>query len=276
MIAYPLQLGSVQTRVLDAGTSDRHVLFLHGAGARADRWAPTLTRFAALGYRCVAIDFPGHGFASKGTTPDYSVPGFADLIPIVIERLGLSRPAIVGTSMGGHVAAVHAVRRPETVRGLALVGAVGLTPLTPEQEQLIALSLTATTREQVAMKLRIVLRDQRLVTEALIEEEWRINTSCGASEGFAALADYWRTRHAGDLIGETLARGQAGRPITLIWGAEDRSTPLAMGEAAAALLTNGALSVLPGGGHAPYLDVPDAFDAALKPFLAALDWDTAS
>ncbi len=61
MIQYPLSIGGILTRVLEAGTGDEAIVFLHGLGARADRWRGTLQSFATQGFRCFAFDFPGHG-----------------------------------------------------------------------------------------------------------------------------------------------------------------------------------------------------------------------
>ena len=61
IISYPLEAGGVQTRVLECGTGGDTVVFMHGVGARADRWRSNLGPFAEAGYRCLAIDLPGHG-----------------------------------------------------------------------------------------------------------------------------------------------------------------------------------------------------------------------
>lgn len=272
MIAYPLDVGELQTRVIEAGNGPRSVLLLHGAGARADRWAHTAARLGGSRYRFIAVDFPGHGFATKGEAPDYSVAGFTAFTYALLDALGLDKPAIVGTSMGGHVAACLALKAPGRVNGLALVGAVGLTSLDPALARLISAGLPRTGREEIAAKLPFVLRNSSLVTESLIEEEWRVNTSRGALEGFKIFSRYWIEQHDAELVGQRLADSKLSPPIRLIWGAEDRMTPLAMGQAAADLLTGGELHVIQGGGHAPYLDAPEAFDAALLPFLEELPW----
>ncbi len=272
MISFPLDIGDIQTRVLRSGRGQRHVLFLHGAGARADRWADTAQALDPDLYSAYAIDFPGHGFATKGDIPAYSVTGYAAFVRAVMGALDLARPAVVGTSMGAHVASWLACEEPEEVNGLCLVGAVGLTPLDKTLSEMIAGSLLALDREHIAMKLRVVLKNHALVTDEFIEEEWRINNSAGAHEGFAMLVAYWREALPNDVIGDRLAAMKHTLPIRLIWGSEDRSSPPAMGHAAAALLTDGRLHMVPGAGHAPYLDAPEAFNAVLHPFLEALSW----
>jgi pimeloyl-ACP methyl ester carboxylesterase len=56
-------------------------------------------------------------------------------------------------------------------------------------------------------------------------------------------------------------------PTLLLWGGEDRVVPLCQAEAALERLPQGRLVVLPGCGHAPQLDCPEAFRRALEQFL---------
>src|SRR6185503_9046586 len=105
MIQYPLAAAGTMTRVLEAGAGDDVVLFVHGLGARADRWRGTIERVAAAGFRCIAFDLPGHGFAGKGGDFPYGVPAFGRFLSAVLDALGLDRVFIVGTSLGGHVGA---------------------------------------------------------------------------------------------------------------------------------------------------------------------------
>ena len=72
MITYPLALGDQYTRVVEHGTGPETIVLIHGLGARADRWRRNIGPLADAGYRCVALDLPGHGFASKDGEFDFS------------------------------------------------------------------------------------------------------------------------------------------------------------------------------------------------------------
>jgi 3-oxoadipate enol-lactonase len=56
-------------------------------------------------------------------------------------------------------------------------------------------------------------------------------------------------------------------PTLIVVGAEDQATPPALGRALAARLANAELTLLPGLGHCPHIQDPDAFVAATAPFL---------
>ncbi|HLT03281.1 MAG TPA: alpha/beta fold hydrolase [Geminicoccaceae bacterium] len=68
-----------------------------------------------------------------------------------------------------------------------------------------------------------------------------------------------------DLEGE-LARIR--NPTLIVVGAEDQATPPALGRALADRLPDASLLELPGLGHCPHIQDPDAFAAAIAPFLA--------
>lgn len=271
MISYPIGADGLVTRVHEAGLGSRNVLFIHGLGARADRWRMTVERYALHGYRCHAFDLPGHGFATKGAGPDYSVPGFARFVRALMDSLSLSDAAIVGTSLGAHVAGQVCIDAPSRVRGLVLVGAVGIAPMSEDGRKAIRDSVTRTMRKDVEAKLRFVLGNPALVTDAWIEEEWRINNSPGAAASFEALGRYFIEHLSRDEIGARLGPLVKQVPTCLIWGEEDKAVSVAVGRAVAEMLGL-PLHLVPHTGHAPYFEDPAAFDGLALPFLDALDW----
>ena len=270
VIAYPFAAGRILTRVLEAGGGDDAVVFLHGLGARADRWRATLAAFAAQGYRARAIDLPGHGFAAKDAGIPLDVPGFAGFLGDFLDAMGIARPILVGTSLGGHVAGYFAAANPARPRALVLVGAVGLVPLGPEAGDKIRRNVRETARDAIEKKLEFVLADPSLITPALIEEEHRINTSPGAAEVFRRLGDYIAEEIDRDNIADRLKPLVGTLPLLLVWGEQDRAVPLAVGEQARRDLGLADLVVIPRAGHAPYMEQPALFERHVLRFLARL------
>lgn len=269
IIEYPFPVGAVLTRVLEVGGGKECVLFLHGLGARADRWRLTLPTFAEAGYRCLAMDLPGHGFAAKGAGTPCSVPEFAALLGALLAAMGLDRVHLVGTSLGGHVAAYFTCENPDKVCSLTLVGAVGLIPIGRQAGDAIRQAVTETGRDSIDGKMRFVFANHDLIDEAFVEEEYRINNSPGAATGFRRLGDYIAEEIDRDNVGERLA-GLANRPpVLLVWGALDKAVPPAIGEQAQALLGDVPLILVQEAGHAPYLERPDAFDPPVLRFISS-------
>src|SRR5215469_8410222 len=88
VISYPLGVGSCTIRVIEAGAGGDAVVLLHGSGSRAGRWRRNLAGLSSAGYHVYALDFPGHGFASKKPDLDYSTVGFATVVANAMEVLG--------------------------------------------------------------------------------------------------------------------------------------------------------------------------------------------
>jgi pimeloyl-ACP methyl ester carboxylesterase len=267
VIQYPLEVAGVMTRVLERGDrSDPSVLLIHGVGSRADRWRKNVDALAEAGYHVAALDLPGHGFAAKGAGFDYSIAGYAAFVESYLDAEGIDRVALVGTSMGGHIAGLVTCERRGRISALALVGSIGLVPWGDERRAGSRARMGNTSREGVMRKLGVLLHDPSLVDAALVEEEWRINNSPGAAATFAALAEYFGERLDDDVVGPRLAQ-VTGVPVLLVWGAEDLAVPVEMGYAAHALLPGSELVVIPETAHAPYYERPDEFNSSLLGFL---------
>lgn len=269
MIQYPLAVDGVLTRVLAAGSGSDHLVLIHGVGARADRWVRNVDALAGAGWCVWAFDLPGHGLAQKGPGPDYSVPGYARFLEGFLDAVGAGSAAVVGTSLGGHVAATLACERPERVRALVLVGSIGLVPWGAERRAASRSRLRDVSRQGVARKLEVVVHDPGLVTDEWLAEEYLVNNSPGAEASFAAISDYVADRIDDDLIGPRLAAMAPDRrpPTLLIWGEQERAVPLDTGRKAHAMLDGSELAVISGASHAPYFENPDEFNRVLLDFL---------
>jgi pimeloyl-ACP methyl ester carboxylesterase len=267
MISYPLRIASIDTRVIEAGRSSEAIVLVHGTGGRADRWLRNVDALAALGHRVYAFDLPGHGFASKGAGLDCSVPGYRQFLGGFLDTMKIDKATIVGTSLGGHVVASYACEHPERIRTLVLSGSMGLVPLGAEMRARVEAGANNQTYEGVKGKLARVIFDPALVTQDFIDEEFRINNSAGSKESFVTLGRYIGQKLDDDVVGERLAKLTPTLPTLLLWGAEDKTVPLAVGEAAARLLPGSRLVVLQSAAHTSYYERADDFNRVVGDFL---------
>jgi pimeloyl-ACP methyl ester carboxylesterase len=74
-------------------------------------------------YRFICLDLPGHGDSSDASDKQrtYNLPGLADATLEALELLNVQNPALLGWSLGGHVA-IEMISRGAAVRGLFLTG----------------------------------------------------------------------------------------------------------------------------------------------------------
>lgn len=114
--------------VLSAGPSDgQPVVLLHGSGATALSWAPTIRRLSDE-YRVHAVNLPGEPGPSTATRVPFRAAEQADWSAQVVRAVADRPAAVVGVSIGGWIATALAARNPELVAHLVLQSASGLGP----------------------------------------------------------------------------------------------------------------------------------------------------
>jgi len=108
-----------------AGTGAPALVFIHGILQDRSYFAPQAAHFSDS-RRVVALDLRGHGESSA--VGEVAVEDFAADVITVADHVGLGPAVLCGHSMAGVVALEVAARRPELVRGVALVDGTVLFP----------------------------------------------------------------------------------------------------------------------------------------------------
>ena len=98
------------------------VILVHGLGGFAESWRHTLAGLSQQA-SVYALDLPGFGQSGKPFR-EYSLDFFAAALEEFRATLELTRPALVGHSLGGAVVAAYALAHRAKVDRLVLVGAV--------------------------------------------------------------------------------------------------------------------------------------------------------
>jgi pimeloyl-ACP methyl ester carboxylesterase len=99
------------------------VVLVHGIGVSSRYFAP-LERDLSRDAHVVAPDLPGFGRSHLPDEPALTVAEHADVLAALIAELALDRPVVVGHSMGAQFVTELAVRRPDLVGGVVLLGPV--------------------------------------------------------------------------------------------------------------------------------------------------------
>ncbi|MGC1462537.1 MAG: alpha/beta fold hydrolase [Terracidiphilus sp.] len=264
---YPLQLGDTFVRVLSRGDKGPPIVFVHGPGGSADRWAFNLNAFYQAGYRALALDLPGHGLASKTPEEPFSVPEYARVLATFLDKL--AEPAVlVGASVGAHIAAYCATQTPGRVKALVLVSGGGAIPLGSEHRERLRRIMTYRSREGGLERLRRCLFDPRLAAGDIVEQEFRLNTSPGAKECLHAFGDYIAEEIDSDVVGVRLQELATQIPCLVVWGADDKVLPSTFGNAMQAAIGGASQFIaIKNTGHAPYFERPWEFNQTLLRFL---------
>jgi pimeloyl-ACP methyl ester carboxylesterase len=120
----------------DAGGGSRALLFTHGLGCNRKFMAPQVGYFSDR-YRIVNVDLRGHGESDK-PRQDYHPDVQAHDLAQLCARLGITRPVLVGHSLGGVVGLRLAHLYPDLLSGLiALDAAIAVSPEVAEMTPVI-------------------------------------------------------------------------------------------------------------------------------------------
>lgn len=218
-------------------------------------------------YHALAWEMVGYGGSwTSGRGRDISVAAQAEYLLDWIEHLELKRITLVGHDLGGGVAQIAAVRRPELVEGLVLTNAVCYDswPI-PSVKLLRTLAplLTRTPPKLFKGVFSSFLRrghDDQAVAADSIATHWRFYDH---ESGPAAFVDQIRSLDPTDTLNVAPRLPQLDLPSAVVWGAADRFQKLHYGERLAEDL-QARLDVIDGGKHFVPEDHPDAVAAAVR------------
>ena len=247
----------LRINVLEGGNGEP-LVYLHGAGGLAG-WTPYLDRLAQ-DFKVFAPYHPGVGDSS-------GIEYLDDLWDLVLfyeellDSLGLQRTFLVGHSYGGMLAAELAAHCRSRIRGLVLIGALGLwldeTPvadffvLSPEENA----------------KLAWYDPDSPVARASVV-------TPVKPEDALEAYVDRVRTLAAiGKFVWPIPERGLERRlhritaPALLVWGKADGIVPPVYGEEFNRLISGSHLMVMEKCGHRPQDESPEEFCSAIVQFL---------
>ena len=242
----------------DGEPSGRPVAFANSLGTDLRLWDAVASRLGP-GLRLIRHDMRGHGGSSVPPGP-YAMDDLVDDAEGLLDALGVRGCVFVGLSVGGMVAQRLAVRRPD------LVGAVVLSNTaarmgTPElwAERIAAVREGGVARVADAVVARWFGPD----APPALAQEWRARLAATSPEGYAGCC--------AAIAGADLREGTTTLRLPTLGIAGERdaaSTPEEVG-ATVALVPGARLETIPGAGHLPCVEAPDAYAATLSRFLAA-------
>lgn len=104
-----------------AGPAAPAVLLVHGLGGQMSHFDYGLVERLARNYRVAVVDRPGSGHSLRDELHGADVSSQAEALAVLIGKLNLDRPTVVGHSLGGAIALALALEHPGAVGALALV-----------------------------------------------------------------------------------------------------------------------------------------------------------
>lgn len=224
-------------------------------------WQP---QWESLGsrFRLIRCDLPGFGQSAV----ESNTVSLGGAVAELLDALELRDCIVVGNSLGGRLALELALARPELVRALVLVGA-----LLPGGERSAALQAFNRAEEEAlaandvdrAVELNVEMWLGESAPDTVRDELRRMTRR--AFDLQLPWGDDWREDRLAADVAERLA--EIAVPVLVVVGDEDVEDVQRFARHLAATLPQAETAVIAGAGHVPSLERPQAFDAAVLPFL---------
>ncbi|GGE14054.1 hydrolase [Aureimonas endophytica] len=279
-----LDLHMAYLDVLPSGKPNgQTAVLLHGKNFCAATWEAAIGALSKAGFRVVAPDQIGFCKSTKPKGYQFSFNQLALNTHQLLESLGIRRASVIGHSMGGMLAARFALAFPETVDRLVLVNPLGLEDW--QAKGVPYQPIDAAYAEELKTGADSIRAYQR---KFYYGGNWKpaydrwVAMLAGLYAGPDREAVAWNQAQTSDMIFTQPVVREFSRievPTTLLIGQLDRTAPGAarapqeiaamlgdypkLGKAAAALIPGAKLVEFPDLGHAPQIQAPEKFDAAL-------------
>ncbi|MEO5356351.1 MAG: alpha/beta hydrolase [Nitrospirae bacterium YQR-1] len=242
---------------IKAGGGDNKIVFIHGNLASSLWWKKTLSVIRAP-FEGYAIDLPGCGKTREpGVTR--TMEYLAAVVTDFLKTQGLERVTLVGHSLGGGIAQLTAINHPEKVEKLVLVNSIPMHGFpvfyTYGEDKLRQLRQRDSVLRKSIKNVMPEIKDNEFFEEIIAEAK---AVSCEAYLGHTkAMADVdWSDRI-----------GLITCPTLFIHGQKDRFVKIQGSRKTAAAIGNCIFVDLPGCGHSPMVEVPDAFNSIVFDFI---------
>lgn len=248
--------GEQKLHYLETGSGPA-TLWIHGAGGNAAIWWQQAEHFART-HKVIAYDH--RGFAgSPCPMPEVSVTKVADDALAVLDAAGADSAHVICQSLGGWTGLRLALAAPERVRSLVLSCTMAGVNHAPAIASVLASGAKIDERGPVSITLAEGLHRANPMKAYIYQQVEAFNTGFSAAD----LPDFFTA----DTLLPLEALASVTCPVLVISGEEDVLWPPETLAEIAAAFPNGRQEIIPGSGHSPYFEKPEAFNALVEAFI---------
>lgn len=209
------------------------IVILHGWGASKDRFTPLIGSLESAGYTVQSYDLPGFGETTEPAAA-WNVANYVDWLHETFEREQVTPHIILGHSFGAQLAVRYALRFPNQVKALILTGAASIRrPVTGKQ-----------------FIRSMIRRSARHLTKIIPDSVVYPFAKRLRSYDYRKLTPVMKQTMHNILQEDDYDKLPGVRPpVLLLWGRNDRQTPLILGKMMEKQLPNATLRVFDNAGH---------------------------
>ena len=265
-----LRTGAFDTNVHDEGAG-APVLLIHGSGPGVSAWANWGLVLPALATerRVIAPDMVGFGYTDRPAGVRYDMSTWVQQALDLMDALEVQQADVVGNSFGGALALALAIRTPERVRRLVLMGSVGVPfKITPGLDAVWGYQPSLANMRAL---LDIFAYNRALLTDELAQLRYEASIQPGFQESFAAMFPAPRQRWVDAMASAESDIRALPHATLVIHGREDQVIPLSNSLTLAQWIPRAQLHVFGQCGHWTQIEHSARFNRLVGDFLAEGD-----
>lgn len=256
-----------QLRYFAAGNVKRPtIIILHGLISEASDWLPNI-QVLSQQFHVIALDLLGCGQSDKPSI-NYRLNTFVDYLHGFVQTFDCDRFSLIGHSLGAIIALNFALTYPNKVDKLINVsGGFGyaLPDATPQMLGFTPGSLkllNPVTQAQVRQLLALALYDQE-IAQAEETVNYVFTVASNSSHVNERIVELFKQGE--DTLDDKLSA--LNHPTLILWGRQDKLTPVTLGDRFQAELLNSQLIVFDECAHNPYVEQFEGFNTEVLHFL---------
>ena len=264
-IAGSIQTGAFATNYHDLG-SGYPTVFLHGSGPGVSAWANWHRLFPLLGkdIRIIAPDMAGFGFTERVADAVYSMNNWVQQTIDLLDALKIEKANLVGNSFGGALALSMAVKYPQRVNKLVLMGSMGVSfPITYGLDRVWGYTPSLANMEEL---LELFTYDHSFATKELIKTRYESSMQPGFQESFSSMFPAPRQQGVEGMAGNEHYIRNIPHDTLIIHGREDRVIPMSNSLRLLELIDNAQLHIFGKCGHWTQIEHTEEFADLLRGF----------
>jgi 2-hydroxymuconate-semialdehyde hydrolase len=264
-IANSVQTGAFKTNYHDLGEG-YPIVFLHGSGPGVTAWANWNKMFPLLkdDFRILAPDMVGFGFTERPEDVVFTMNNWVQQTIDFFDAMHIEKANLVGNSFGGALALTMAIKYPERINKLVLMGSMGVSfPITYGLDKVWGYTPSFENMEEL---LELFTYNHSFATKDLIKSRYESSMQPGFQESFSAMFPEPRQGRVESMAGNEQYIRDIENETMIIHGRDDRVIPLENSYKLLQMIKNSQLHVFGKCGHWSQIEHTEEFADLLRNF----------
>ena len=264
-----IELDGLSTHYIEKGSGEP-IILLHGFFFDTYMWNKNIDALAER-FKVYAIDLWGFGFSTREPL-DYGYPLYTQQLLKFMDALEIPKASLIGQSMGGGTIINFTVSNRNRADKIILVDAAGMPNRLPIMGRISNLPKLGEfmygLNNNFIRRMTLgntFLHNKQIITEEYFENATRFHKIKGTSDVMLYVT---RKQFFDTLIEEIKKLSLMNVPTLIVWGREEQSIPLPIGEEMHRILKGSRIEILDRAGHCAHDDRSDLFNQLTLDFLA--------